>query len=296
MKIKILFPVLMLLCFVYANAQDSILFPKPQVVLKIKPSETDSRITKADTPHFIAYNPSNEQGKLLLFIPGTNGIVLKGPKNLFATAIEQGYAVINMSYINTPAIARICKGENLEANANCAADFRNWRVYGNTEFPLIEDASYDAIVNRLTKLLMYLSENDKQGNWNRFLENGSPKWSEIALAGQSQGGGMSAFIAKTHLVARVIDFSGGWDYSAKNEIANWYSTASVTPVDRYYGTFHKKEPMAETIEKTYKAMNIPEDHIYGFDMDVPKGKRAHSNGVRNLGYKDQWIALLGKGN
>ena len=54
------------------------------------------------------------------------------------------------------------------------------------------------------------------------LENGEPKWSEIALAGQSQGGGMSAFIAKDHVVARVIDFSGGWDYSAKGKIAKWY--------------------------------------------------------------------------
>ncbi|MBJ2173662.1 hypothetical protein JBL43_05395 [Aureibaculum sp. A20] len=296
MKHRLLITIFMLFSYVLVNAQDSILFPKPQVILKIKPSQTDSRIKNADTPHFVAYNPSIEQGKLLLFIPGTNGIALKGPMNLFATAIKQGYAVINLSYINTPAIARICKGENLAENSNCAADFRNWRVYGNTEFTLIEDASYDAIENRVVKLLMYLAEHDKRGNWNRFLENNAPKWSEIALAGQSQGGGMSAFIAKTHLVARVIDFSGGWDYSAKNKIAKWYSNPSVTPTDRYYGTYHKKEPTAETIIQTYKAMNIPEDHIYGFDLEVPEGKRAHSNGVRNLGYNEQWIELLGKGN
>ncbi|MEP2239662.1 MAG: hypothetical protein ABJI22_14940 [Maribacter sp.] len=296
MKHKSIIYILILFSFTFVSAQDSILFPKPQVVLKIKPSKTDSRIKNADTPHFIAYNPSVKQGKLLLFIPGTNGIALKGPKNLFATAIQQGYAVINLSYINTPAIARICKGDNLKANSNCAADFRNRRIYGNTEFSLITDASYDAIVNRLTKLLMYLSENDKQGNWSRFLDDGAPKWSGIALAGQSQGGGMSAFIAKTHKVARVIDFSGGWDYSAKDEIANWYYNPSATPLDRWYGTYHKKEPTAEIIIETYRAMNIPEDHIYGFDLEVPEGKRAHSNGVRNLGYTEQWLELLGKGN
>jgi len=232
----------------------------------------------------------------LLFIPGTNGIALKGPKNLFYTAIQQGYSVINLSYINTPAIARICTGEALVVNAVCAEEFRNRRVYGDTKFTLIDDAPYDAIVNRLTKLLIYLSDTDKEGNWSRFLENGEPKWSEIALAGQSQGGGMSAFIAKTHLVARVIDFSGGWDYAAKNKIANWYSKSSVTPVGRYYGTYHVKEPTAKIILETYKALNIPEEHIYAFDLEVPDGKRAHSNGVRNLGYTDSWIELLGKGN
>ncbi|MEP3570329.1 MAG: hypothetical protein ABJN28_09440, partial [Flavobacteriaceae bacterium] len=253
-------------------------------------------IKNANTPHFIAYNPTIKQGKLLLFMPGTNGIALKGPKKLFYTALQQGYAVINLSYINTPAIAQICRGDALVDNANCAEAFRNRRVYGNTTFSLIDDEPYDAIVNRLTKLLIYLSKNDKKGNWNHYLEDGAPKWEEIALAGQSQGGGMAAFIAKTHLVARVIDFSGGWDYSAKNKIADWYSKSSVTPINRWYGTYHVKEPMASTIFKTYKAMNIPEKNIYALDLEVPIGKRAHSNGVRNIGYADKWIALLGKGN
>lgn len=266
------------------------------IVLKIEPSKTDSRIKKANTPHFITYNPSIKQGKLLVFIPGTNGIALRGPKQLFNTAIKQGYSVINLSYINTPAIARICKGENLVENSNCAEEFRNRRVYGDTTFSLIDDKPYDAIVNRLTKLLIYLSENDKKIDWNRYLKNGKPNWEEIALAGQSQGGGMSAFIAKTHVVSRVIDFSGGWDYSAKNKIAKWYLKNNATPLNRWYGTYHVKEPMAATILKTYKVMQIPEENIFAFDLEFPDGKRAHSNGVRNISYINEWIQLLGKGN
>ncbi|WP_051941777.1 BPSS1187 family protein [Maribacter forsetii] len=288
--------VLSFLSVVCIKAQDVTMFPESTKVLKIEPSKTDSRITTANTPHFIAYNTNNTKGKLLLFIPGTNGIALKGPMHLFSTAVEQGYSVINLSYINTPAIARICKGDNLLENADCAEDFRNRRVYGDTKFSLIEDMPYDAIVNRLTKLLVYLTENDKSGNWERYLKNGEPNWNEIALAGQSQGGGMSAFIAKTHLVHRVIDFSGGWDYSAKNKIANWYFKNSKTPLDRYYGTYHVKEPTANVIIETYKAMEIPDGHVHAFDLEVPQGKRAHSNGVRNLGYKEQWVTLLGDGN
>lgn len=281
-----------ILLFFFTNG----LSGQENVVLKIEPSKTDSRIKKANTPHFITYNPSSKPGKLLVFIPGTNGIAVKGPKQLFNTAIQQGYSVINLSYINTPAIARICKGEVLAKNSNCAEEFRNRRVYGDTPFSLIDDKPYDAIVNRLTKLLIYLANNDKKGHWNRYLKNGKPNWEEIALAGQSQGGGMSAYIAKNHIVARVIDFSGGWDYSAKNKTAKWYLKNSATPLNRWYGTYHVKEPMEATIIKTYKAMQIPEENIFAFDLEVPEGKKAHSNGVRNIGYINEWIELLGKGN
>lgn len=296
MKNNLLLLLLILLVYTNGNTQDTALIVKPNVVLKIEPSKTDSRIKNADTPHLIIYNPIIKQGKLLLFLPGTNGIAIKGPKKLFDTAVQQGYAVINLSYINTPAIARLCKDKNLKKNSNCAEEFRNRRVYGDTTFSLINDKPYDAILNRFTKLLIYLSKNDKDRKWDYYLENGKPKWDKIALAGQSQGGGMSAFIAKKHLVSRVIDFSGGWDYSAKNKIATWYFKESVTPMDRWYGTYHLKEPAASTIIKTYKALNIPKKHVYAFDLDVPEGKRAHSNGVRNISYKKQWIALLGKGN
>tara|TARA_R110002073_G_scaffold279026_1_gene442820 strand:- start:57038 stop:57928 length:891 start_codon:yes stop_codon:yes gene_type:complete len=280
----------------YSFAQANYKFPESIVELNVKPSDTDPRISTANTPHLVVYNPAIKQGKLLLFLPGTNGIALNGPKDLFLTAIEQGYSVINLEYINTPAIAQICKGATLEGNSNCTSDFRIRRIYGSNEFSLVEDTSEDAIVNRFTKLLIYLSENDKKGNWDTYLKNGAPNWKKIAVSGQSQGGGMAAFIAKRERVARVIDFSGGWDYSAKGKIAKWYFNKSVTPAHLWYGTYHATEPTAKIIHESYEAMNIPKDHIYAFDLEVPAGKRGHSNGVRNTLYKKQWIELLGKGN
>jgi len=229
-------------------------------------------------------------------VPGTGGIALKGPKSLFATAVNQGYHVINISYINTPAVAQICRGKVLAENSNCTEEFRTRRIYGNNNFSLIDDAPQDAIVNRLTKLLIYLSEHDKTGNWDAYLENGTPKWSQIAVSGQSQGGGMAAFIAKEQLVSRVVDFSGGWDYSDKPKIAKWYYSTSVTPSDVWYGTYHVTEPAAKIIRESYEAMGVPENHIYPFNLAVPEGKKGHSNGVRNIGYVNDWIELLGKGN
>ncbi|RPD99990.1 hypothetical protein EGM88_01635 [Aureibaculum marinum] len=278
------------------NAQLNYKFPEPIVELTIKPSDTDVTIKEYNSPHLVVYDPTIKQGKLLLFLAGTNGMAVKGPKDLFLTAIEQGYHVINLQYITRPAVAQICRGETLVKNSNCAADFRTRRIYGSNKFDLINDTSQDAIVNRLTKLLIYLSKNDKNTNWNAYLKDGKINWEKIAVSGQSQGGGMAAFIAKRELVARVIDFSGGWDYSAKNKIASWYFNKSVTPSNLWYGTYHVTEPKAKTIHKSYEAMNIPKDHIYPFNLEVPAGKKGHSNGIRNLGYKKQWIELLGKGN
>lgn len=284
----------------HINAQSNIsnnILPKSILRFEIEPSATDSRITEADTPHAVMYNPKIEQGNLLLFIPGTNGIATKGPLDFFKTAIEQGYRVINISYINTPAIIQVCRNENLANCPECAEKFRHYRIYGDNEFSLVDDMPHDAIVNRLTKLLNYLVKYDKLGNWEMYLdENREPKWDKIALSGQSQGGGMSAYIAKRVLVARVISFSGGWDHANKTEIATWYFKPSITPADRWFGTYHIAEPRAKIIDETLRAMKVPLNHIYALDLPVPKNKKAHSNGIINTGYKELWIKMLGIGN
>lgn len=293
---KLILLILILFLYNHSIGQSAYKFPEGFTVLNVEPAKTDSRIKEANTPHLVIYNKAAKPGKLLLFMPGTGGIAIRGPKGLFSVAVNQGYHVINLSYINRPAVAQICRGKVLSKNSKCTQEFRTKRIYGGNDFYLIDDEDQDAIVSRLTKLLIYLSENDKHGNWDNYLEGGKPKWSEIAVSGQSQGGGMAAFIAKRERVARVIDFSGGWDYSAKNKIASWYYNESITPLNLWYGTYHVTEPMAKIIDESYKAMGIPEDHIYPFSLPVPEGKKGHSNGVRNIGYADQWIELLGKGN
>ena len=262
----------------------------------IYPSTTDSTITLLDTPHRVAYNPSSRQGKLLLWMPGTNGIAEKSVPDLLATAIEQGYRVISLQYNTSVAIAQVCKGEALDDNANCAEDVRMKRVYGENTTDLITDEPQDAILNRFVKLLLFLTKYDKEGNWEAYLENNEPKWDQIAVAGQSQGGGMACFIAKRERVARVISFSGGWDYSAENTIAGWYAKESETAVDRWYATYNVAEPAASVIIETCQAMAIPADHVYALDLDVREGKKAHSDGVGNAAYKSIWKELLGSGN
>lgn len=265
-------------------------------VLKVNPSITDNSITAFDNPHVIIYDPTIKTGKLLVFLPGTGGTPEHASPYFFNTVVEQGYRLIALSYFDTPAVAQVCTGSNLAANENCAEEMRMRRVYGTNSFSLIKDSAQDAIVNRLLKLLTFLSKNYPKAGWDQFLDNGSLKWGQLAFAGQSQGGGMSEFIGQHQSVARIISFSGGWDFSAKGKIANWYNHKNVTPPELWFGVYHKEEPTADIMLKIYQALRIPPGHIYALDAPVRKGSVAHSEGLGNPANKPIWIEMLGKGN
>ena len=292
----ILFAPLMLAGNLQVFAQHKTNLPYVRYEYQIKPSLTDKSITNADVPHLVLYDPKAKHGKLMVFLTGTGGIAAKGPRDYFNTAIEQGYRLISLSYLDEPAVAQICTGNNLDADPDCADEFRMKRIYGTGTFSLISDQPQDAIVNRLIKLLQYLTLNDPGENWEQYLENDSLKWSEIAFSGQSQGGGMSEYIGKHQMVYKVISFSGGWDWSGERRIANWYATSNITPPDSWFGTYNVNEPTANVILKHYNALKIPPGHIYAFDLAVRDGGKAHGEGISNPAYKPKWIEMLGKGN
>jgi hypothetical protein len=265
--------------------------------VEVIPSETDASIVNGNDPHLVMYYKKARQGKLLLFMTGTGGIASKGPADFFKTAIDQGYRLISLSYVDTPAVSQVCIDINLKRDSNCADEFRMKRIYGKTtSFSLINDNKQDGMVNRLVKLLQYLVIHDKDGNWDKYLDNGSPKWSEIAVSGQSQGGGMAEYMGKHENVYRVISFSGGWDWAAKGRIAHWYYTSNTTPPDAWFGTYNVYEPTADIIANSYNALAIPKGNIYALDLPVRDGKKAHVEGISNPAYKQKWIEMLGKGN
>jgi len=278
-----------LLCFVKINGV------KAKEIF-IRPSETDRGITQANEPHLVAYNPRSAGDGLLVFLTGTGGKSEWMP--FFGMAAEEGYRVISLSYRNTPAVAQVCIGSG---DRLCAQNFRQKRIFGSNVSQVITDTPADSIVNRLTKLLRYLSATDEAGRWGEYLADGQPLWSRITVAGQSQGGGMAAFLAKKHTVARVIIFSGGWDNQGQpgpvqpGGIAAWYSMPSATPAAVWYGTYHVQEENAAVIEKTYGALSIPKDNVISFRRPVPPGGNPHGFGVYNPANAQEWRRLLGDG-
>lgn len=275
-------------------------------ILKVKPSVTNTSIQKWDTTHVVYYDPSIKSNKILLWLAGTNGTPLNIPIELFKTALSQGYRVIALSYITIPAVSQVCVGDVLDNNINCAELFRRKRIYGDGSFSLIKDQPQDAIIPRLVKLLQWLSKNDAQGNWSNYLntDGSKPNWKNIAVSGQSQGGGMSEFIAQQESVARVVSFSGGWDYanSKEKKIANWYFNKSATPKEKWFATYNINELAAKQLSEICTSLQIPSQQIFALDKPLLNSNTStenqnpyHGDGIRNIAYKPIWIKMLGSG-
>jgi len=275
-------------------------------ILRVTPAITNKAIHAWDTAHIIYYDPNIKTNKILLWLTGTNGTTNNIPVEFFKTALAQGYRIIALSFISTPAVAQICVGDMLDLNIDCAAAFRQKRIYGDNDFSLISDEPQDAIIPRFVKLLQWLVKNDAAANWSQYLnhDGSKPVWNKIAIAGQSQGGGMAAFIAKREELARMISFSGGWDYSDSKEkkIAHWYFDKSITPMKRWYATYHINEMAARPLSEICRALQIPAEHIYALDKPLlmvntskEKPNPYHGEGIRNTIYKPIWITMLGSG-
>jgi hypothetical protein len=240
------------------------------------------------------YDRTAKPGQVLLFLTGTGGKP-PGPVDYLRTAVARGYRVVSLSYDDTPAVAQVCYGAQLQQDPDCAAHFREERIYGDAAGAPIVTAPQDAILSRFVKLLEYLASTDPQGGWDAYLAEGTPVWSRIALSGQSQGGGMAEFIAQRVAVARVIVFSGGWDHSAPGEIARWYFAKPATSAQRWFATYNRAEPNASVLPQTYAALGIPASQTFALDKPPVGGELAHVDGIRNPAYRDLWITMLGNG-
>jgi len=291
---------LLLLGSAVAAAQDSVT-NHDLVKYWVNPQATDSRIGRFLAPNYIVFEKqAPASSPLLVFMPGTNGL----PRNTsdFAdVAAHQGYRVIGLEYDDEPAVAQVCPRN---PDPRCSQMFREARIYGGGS-GLVDDAPQESIVNRLTKLLVMLDGEHPADGWGGYLENGQPKWSRIAVSGLSQGAGMAAYIAKQSEVYRVILFSSPWDnYGRGKTLAPWLTdNHRATPPEKWFAAYHAREPTADEIERAYRALRIPGDHIRKFKLEPNGHALYHPSGVANgatprladgaPAYLEDWKFLLG---
>ena len=259
--------------------------------LLIPPHLTDQRLAAEEPPHLVVYDTDKAQAPLLVWLPGTNGKAAPGQRQFFETVAEQGYRLASLTYLNDKSVSQICVGATLRSQPACAGRVRQQRVWGEPQTRLINDKPEEAIVPRLTQLLKHLVRSDAAGQWEQYLDGEEPRWERIILAGQSQGGGMAGFIAKTRRVAGAIMFSGGWDHRQDGDIADWYSRPSLTPPQRLHGTFHQEEPQAATMDRIYRRMGLPAENIHGLSLPV-KARTPHGEAIANPDYKPLWVEML----
>jgi predicted esterase len=285
-------------CIFVALALPGIAHAGNLVTREILPSEADPSITRFNEPNVIVFDEeAPADSPLVVFMPGTGG----KPNNvvhLLRVVAAQGYRVIGLEYDDEPAVVQVCPRDPDRA---CSANFRARRIFGGSARSPVENTQSETIVNRLVKLLSYLQERDAARHWDGYLLNGEPNWSRIVVSGLSQGAGMAAYIAKSKAVARVVLFSSPWDYiGSSQQLAPWISEPSATSPDRWFAEYHQRENTAALIARSYKALQIPADHVRVFDLDLPKDMKIkssnpyHGSTVRIPAYEPQWHYLFGK--
>ena len=265
---------------------------------QIVPSAADPRVHDFDEPSLALVGTHvRADAPLAIFLTGTGGHPATGPRALLATIADQGYRVLALEYDDTPAVVERC---TRDPDPDCSADFREMRIYGTGRSRAVSNPPAESIVQRLVAALRALDRNAPGQGWGAYLDGDQPRWDRILVSGLSQGAGMAAFIAKQHLVYRVVLFSSPWDWTGRDlHPAPWLSGPSATPMDRWQAEYHRRERTAANILAAYQALGIPADHIRVFNRDLPRaapdnGNPYHGSTVRDPGYEPQWRAMYGR--
>ncbi len=225
-----------------------------RVVYSVAPNEADPSVGHFTRSSVIVVDRATPApAPLLLFLPGT-GANPSYVQLFLGAAVDAGYRAISLSYDNEPAVMQACAGD---LDAACSGNFRQSRLFGGSNTPPEE-----TIVTRLVKLLQLLDTRHPDEGWRSYLTNGMPDWSRIAVAGHSQGGGMAAMLAKRVTLARVLLFSGPPDFVLPGRRpAPWLAAPAATPIDRWYGLYHREEGLAPVLQQAYRVLGLTPDHI-----------------------------------
>jgi hypothetical protein len=224
----------------------------PLVLHLVAPQTTDPAIDRALDDHYVWLDTAARSNqKLLVFLPGT-GLTPAMYQLLQQEAARLGYHVIGLMYPNTPGLGKVCPTD--PDPASCYENTRLEIIDGIDRSPLVDVSKANSIDNRLTRLLGYLAAQYPAEGWSRFLANDTPKWSQVAVSGHSQGGGHAAMIARIRMVARVVMFSSVTD-SLQGASVPWVAT-HFTPSERYWGFDHELDEQFRSIRASWDSLGM----------------------------------------
>ena len=218
----------------------------------VAPQATDRAIDRALDRHYVWLDTTARSNrKLFVFMPG-NGQRPAMFQRVPEEAARLGYHVIGLMYPNSVRIIAVCGGQP-DPNS-CYENARLETFDGVDRSTFVHVNKANSVENRLTKVLQFLADSFPDQGWSRFLAHGTPKWSQIAVSGHSQGGGEATIIAKLHVVARVVLFSSVGD-SIGRQCAPWPAT-HVTPSDRYWGLADDRDTTFRPIRACWDSLGM----------------------------------------
>lgn len=229
----------------------------------INPDSTYPGIEKIHSGHFVTVNMSDTSGKkLLVSIPGTTGSA-DAMRYLDSVAALEGYHAISLDYPNNRNTASFI-------NSTDKAAFNKFRQELDFGTPISDSISVDtlnSIINRITKLIIYLANTRTGEGWNNFLDHEQIIWERVTLAGHSQGAGHVSYIGHAFRVHKVIMLSGPQDFLANFDMpAPWLSADSKTPYNNYYSLLHEDDGYntQRQVRNGLAAMHADSSVIYRF--------------------------------
>jgi hypothetical protein len=223
------------------------------------------RVPAPNTPDVAERAAGSRRGPLLLFLPAT-GSRPQDYRAFLAAAVAVGYHAMGLTYANHGrSVARTCA-----TNADCYTDVQANRLDGSdpSRFSHVRHAS--GILARFALAVRCAEHQDPHGGWNQYLTGDRPNWSDIVLAGHSQGGGESAFIAHRHDVRGVLMFSSPVEDDG-GIVASWMHGEGATPTSRMYAFDDTSDIYAQRIVGSWRAMGLGTRAAYG----TPTSSRDH---------------------
>lgn len=229
--------------------------PAPLEPRVIAPQTTDPDIDWVPTfepqfnLHYVwldASRPANS--KLFVFLSGAGprSPRPRGHQLVQQEAARLGYHVIGLMY-PTNVLTGVCDGDS---DPECFEHVRMEIIDGIDRSTRVDVSRANSIDNRLTKLLLYLDEQYPSEGWSRFLHEGEPKWSQIAVGGHSFGAAQGALIGKIRHVDRVVMVAG-----PAAESAPWVSIGE-TPAAKYFELVHIRDHVATAIFANVSALEL----------------------------------------
>jgi hypothetical protein len=209
---------------------------------------------------------------LLLFLPATRAVPERY-EHFLGLAASLGFHTLALDYANRGlSLVKLCAGDT-----DCYAAVQQNRLDGSHPNRWSAISPADAIIPRLIAALAELERIAPEGEWGRFCSAGTVRWSELVVAGHSQGGGQAAFIAHAQPVRGALMFSAPAQTDA-GVPASWLLGPSVTPADRMFGLTASTDVYAQRIAATWRTMEL-DDHGIVTDLDLGSPGEAHRRSI-----------------
>lgn len=221
--------------------------------MEIMPNTTDPLIDEELDPHYIYHDQNLPQRNILWLHLSGAGVSPMAYTEFVSAVGRQGYHSIGLSWPNQFSLNLNCFNYD---DPGCFDSIRLEAFDGvnRTHLVWIDENPANSLLNRLVKLLNYLTEMNASSGWGQYLDDSRkiPQWHKIAVSGHSLGAGQAGLMAQQFSLARAVFFAGPHDWNAYYDwnFARWVVSSFATALDRMYGFIHTQDNFYTISNKT----------------------------------------------